>query len=54
VAEIGIPGLARKLRPEFPGVIYHVINRGHYRSWIFQHARNHAAFHTTLFQAGEG
>jgi hypothetical protein len=25
--------MARKLRLEFPGAIYHVINRGNYRSW---------------------
>jgi len=53
VAEIGVPGMARKLRLDFPGATYHVINRGNYRSWIFQHAKTRAAFQTTLFQAGE-
>ena len=28
--------MARKLRGEFPGAIYHVINRGNYRQWIFR------------------
>jgi putative transposase len=27
--------MARKLRIEYPGALYHVINRGNYRSWIF-------------------
>ena len=45
--------MPRKLRLEFPGAIYHVINRGNYRSWIFQHAKTRAAFQTTLFQACE-
>ena len=35
--------MARKLRLEFPGAIYHVINRGNYRSWIFQPAKTRAA-----------
>mgnify|MGYP003870973703 CR=1 FL=1 len=28
--------MARKLRIEYPGAFYHVINRGNYRSWIFE------------------
>ncbi len=28
--------MARKTRIEFPGAYYHVINRGNYRSWIFE------------------
>lgn len=28
--------MARKLRIEYPGAHYHVINRGNYRSWIFE------------------
>jgi len=28
--------MARKLRIEFPGAIYHVLNRGNYRNWIFK------------------
>jgi hypothetical protein len=30
--------MSRKLRLEFPGAIYHVINRGNYRTWIFADA----------------
>ena len=29
-------GMARKLRLEFPGACYHVINRGNYRADIFR------------------
>ena len=28
--------MARKVRIEYPGAVYHVINRGNYRSWIFE------------------
>ena len=28
--------MARKLRLEFPGAIYHVINRGNYRAYVFR------------------
>ena len=28
--------MARKLRIEYAGACYHVINRGNYRSWIFE------------------
>ena len=28
--------MARKVRIEFPGAFYHVINRGNFRSWIFE------------------
>lgn len=28
-------GMARKLRPEEVGGLYHVLNRGNFRSWIF-------------------
>lgn len=28
--------MARKLRLEFPGAIYHVINRGNYRTYFFK------------------
>jgi putative transposase len=43
--------MPRKLRLEFPGAVYHVINRGNYRSWIFQHEQTKAAFETCLFEA---
>jgi REP element-mobilizing transposase RayT len=45
--------MARKLRLEFPGAIYHVINRGNYRSWIFRDVLTRKAFQTTLFEACE-
>lgn len=44
-------GHGSKLRVEFPGAIYHVINRGNYRSWIFRDPRTRAAFETCLFEA---
>ncbi|MGH8020073.1 MAG: hypothetical protein ACREIA_17705 [Opitutaceae bacterium] len=31
-----VAGMARKHRLEFPGAIYHLINRGNYGSWIFK------------------
>lgn len=43
--------MARKLRLEFPGAIYHVINRGNYRRWIFEENRTKAAFERCLFEA---
>ena len=43
--------MARKLRLEFPGAIYHVINRGNYRAWIFSTEGARAAFETCLFDA---
>ena len=36
--------VARKLRLEFPGAIYHVINRGNYRTWVFKEEKTKAAF----------
>lgn len=45
--------MPRKLRLEYPGAIYHVINRGNYRSWIFNEAKTRAAFQTCLFEACE-
>ena len=30
--------MARKLRIQYAGAFYHVINRGNYRSWIFETA----------------
>jgi len=44
-------GMARKLRLEFPGAIYHVINRGNDRAWIFDDDRTKAAFADCLFDA---
>lgn len=43
--------MPRKLRLEFPGAIYHVINRGNYRNWIFKGDKTKQAFETCLFEA---
>jgi REP element-mobilizing transposase RayT len=43
--------MAFRLRLQFPGAIYHVINRGNYRSWIFAHPKTKAAFESCLFDA---
>jgi putative transposase len=45
--------MARKLRLEFPGACYHVINRGNYRADIFGTEGARAAFETCLFEACE-
>lgn len=43
--------MARKRRLEFPGACYHVINRGNYRTHIFQSEGAKAAFEVCLFEA---
>ncbi len=43
--------MARKLRLEFPGAIYHVINRGNYRADLFKTGGAQAAFEACLFEA---
>lgn len=43
--------MARKLRLEFPGAIYHVINRGNYRAWLFKTEGSRRAFEDCLFDA---
>lgn len=43
--------MPRKLRLEFPGACYHVVNRGNYRSDIFRSEGARAAFETCLFAA---
>lgn len=43
--------MARKLRLEYPGACYHVINRGNYRFPIFQSDGTKAAFESCLFEA---
>lgn len=43
--------MARKLRLEYPGAIYHVINRGNYRADIFREERTKEAFETCVFAA---
>lgn len=45
--------MARKLRLEYPGAIYHVINRGNYRSWMFKTEGARLAFESCLFEACE-
>ena len=43
--------MPRKLRLEFPGACYHVINRGNYRSDVFKTAGAKGAFESCLFEA---
>src|SRR5580698_10262019 len=43
--------MARKLRLEFPGAVYHVINRGNYRADVFSEPKTKAAFAECLFEA---
>ena len=49
--EIKVAAVARKLRLEFPGACYHVINRGNYRGDIFRTEGARAAFEACLFEA---
>ena len=42
--------MARKLRLEFPGACYHVINRGNYRADIFRTEGTRNAFESCLFE----
>lgn len=43
--------MARKLRLEFPGAYYHLINRGNYRAWVFEEEKTKAAFEGCLWEA---
>ena len=43
--------MPRKLRLEFPGACYHVINRGNYRADVFAAAKTAEAFEHCLFEA---
>lgn len=45
--------MARKLRLEFPGACYHVINRGNYRRSIFEMKGAAGAFERCLFETAE-
>ncbi|MFP4281642.1 MAG: transposase [Opitutales bacterium] len=45
--------MARKLRIEFPGAIYHVISRGNYRKDLFEESGSVASFRRALFSAAE-
>lgn len=42
--------MARKLRLEFPGACYHVLNRGNYRAQVFGSEKTRAAFEACLFE----
>ena len=43
--------MARKLRIQYPGAIYHVMNRGDRREAIFRDAKDHECFLQTLGEA---
>ncbi len=45
------PGMARKLRVEYPGAIYHVMNRGDRREPIFLADQDRELFVATLAEA---
>ena len=45
--------MPRKLRLEFAGACYHVINRGNYRRDLFREDGARHSFEVTLFQAAE-
>ena len=45
--------MARKLRLEYPGALYHIINRGNYRRWIFDSSATRTAFEACLFEGCE-
>ena len=45
--------MARKLRIQFPGAIYHVVNRGNYRRDLFLSAGEAKAFLETVREASE-
>lgn len=46
-----LKSMARRLRLEYPGAIYHVINRGNYRREVFATSGAIAAFRRTLEEA---
>lgn len=43
--------MARSLRIEYPGAVYHVLNRGNYRSHIFSQEKAKLSFEECLFNA---
>jgi putative transposase len=43
--------MARSLRIEYPGAVYHVLNRGNYRSHIFSQEKAKQSFEDCLFKA---
>ena len=46
-------GMARRVRVEYAGALYHIINRGNYRRDVFATAGAATAFETTLGEACE-
>jgi len=49
--EVILAGVARKLRVEYPGAIYHLINRGDRREPIFRDDEDRERFMATLGEA---
>ncbi len=45
--------MARKVRIEYSGTYYHVINRGNYRSWIFESEGARKSFLECLIEVCE-
>ena len=43
--------MACKIRIEYPGAYYHIINRGNYRSWIFESEGARLSFLNCLEEA---
>ena len=43
--------MARKLRVQYPGAIYHVMNRGDHSETVFRDTHDHGLFLTTLAEA---
>ena len=52
-AGLGLMVMARKLRLEYEGAMYHVINRGNYRAAVFGEEGAREAFMGCLFEACE-
>jgi putative transposase len=50
---VHVSNMGRKLRLEFPGACYHVINRGNYRRDVFATEGAKAAFESCVFEACE-
>ena len=45
--------MARRLRLQYPGALYHVINRGNYRRDVFETVGSVKAFELALSEACE-
>ena len=45
--------MPRAPRIEYPGAVYHVLNRGNYRAWIFEEDDAKKAFQSCLFEVCE-